>query len=242
MERRALINCLLIVLALSLTSGRASASQTPQKPSLEQLETKLKSQYAKIEKVVANPPSPADSPLLVQTPGQPPYNVREHARRIRLWQADLAESFQAAADTITEILKLNPPNREFWTERLETLQLYAQPVSRPEERTVYGRSEVQKPAQFLDVPFASVTDEASTAKAKGDVRLRLVLAADGTVKYVFPLKSLRYGLTETAMAAARQIKFEPAVRNGIPASVFVTLVYEFEKGAARKPYIPRSEF
>ena len=68
------------------------------------------------------------------------------------------------------------------------------------------------------------------------------MAADATVKYVFPIKSLRYGLTESAMTAATQIKFEPAVRNGQPASQFVTLVYEFKDGHTGKPYVPRTEF
>ena len=237
-----LASFLILLLALSSAGSRAAAVQSAQGASLDQLEQKLKSQYAAIEKVIANPPSPADSPSLIRTPGQPPFDVADYRRRLRLWQDDLAQSFKAAGDTVAEILKLSPPNRDFWAERLETFQLYSQPVSSPAERTVFGRSEVQKPAQFLDLPLAEVTDEARAAKAKGDVRLRLVLAADGTVKYVFPIKSMRYGLTESAMTAARQIKFQPAIRNGSPAAVFVTLVYEFEKGVARKPYIPRSEF
>jgi hypothetical protein len=44
------------------------------------------------------------------------------------------------------------------------------------------------------------------------------------------------------MNAVRQIKFEPAIRNGSPASVFMTLVYEFESSGSRKPYVPRGEF
>lgn len=239
---RVLLSSLILLLALASIGSRAHAVQDPQAPSLDQLEQKLQSQYATIEKIIANPPSPADSPALVRLPGQPPYDLQAHRRRIRLWQDDLAQSFKAAADTVAAILKLNPPNPDFWRERLETLQLYAQPVSSPEERTIFGRSEVQQPVKFVDTPLPAYTTKAQAAKAKGDVRLRLVLAADGTVKYVFPLKSLRYGLTESAMAAARQIKFEPAIRNGSPASQFLTLVYEFEKGQARKPYVPRTEF
>jgi hypothetical protein len=69
-----------------------------------------------------------------------------------------------------------------------------------------------------------------------------VLASDGTVKNVFPIKSLRHGLTESAMKAARQIRFDPAIKNGKPASEFMTFVYEFEKGLARAPYIPKTVF
>lgn len=198
--------------------------------SVEQLESKLKSQYATIERVFASPPNPRE----VSPSG--------YGRALREWQDDLAQSFGKAAETVAEIITLNPENREIWQERLETLRLYSQPVSSPDERTVFGSGEVQKSAQLLETPLASYTDEARTAKSHGDVRLRLVLASDGKVKYVFPIKSMGYGLTESAMAAARQIKFEPAVRNGKPASQFETLVYEFEKGQSRTPYIPKTVF
>jgi TonB family protein len=198
--------------------------------SLEQLEIKLKSQYRATEKLFAAPPD---------SRGLSPSTWH---RLLREWQDDLAQSFAKAATTVTEIIALNPPSREMWQERLDTLRLYSQPVSSPDERTVYGSGEVQKSARILETPLAVYTDEARAAKIHGDVRLRLVLASDGTVKNVFPIKSLSHGLTESAMKAARQIKFEPALRNGEPASQFETFVYEFEKGHSRPPYIPRTVF
>ena len=240
-----MLRLLTLVLLTLLASNDGDARQRndqSQNPTVEQLEEKLKTQYAKIEKVIASPPNPADSATLIRVPGQPPYDIADYKRRIREWQDDLAQSFKAAEDVVAEILKLNPPDPAFWRERLETLDLYAQPVSSPETRTVYGVREVEKSAQLLNLPLAAYTEEARADHARGDVRLRLVLAADGKVKYIFPLKSLRYGLTESAVAAAAQIKFEPALRKGQPASQFLTLVYEFEKGQARKPYVPRSEF
>ena len=236
----------LVILAVLIFSlhGRAHVRHAPgqtKEVTIDQLESKLKTQYAKIEKTIASPPNPADF-RTVALPGQPPYDVQAYKRGLREWQDDLAQSFQAAADTVTQIIRLAPTNPEYWRERLETLQLYAQPVSSPSERTVFGRSEVQQSARLIDTPQAAYPTEALAVKAHGDVRLRMVLAADGTVKNIFPIKSLPHGLTESAMAAAFQIKFEPAVRNNQPASQFVTLVYEFEKRQARKPYIPRTEF
>jgi len=216
---------LLVLLICALFYTNSVVAQS----SIDQLQAKLKTQYAKIEKVISSPPSHAQYPV-------------DYKRRLREWQDDLAQSFVAAAATIEEILKLNPPNADFWRERLETLQLYSQPVSSPEERKVFGSGEVQQSARILETPAAEFTGEAQAAKAKGEVRLRMVLGADGTVKYIFPIKSLGYGLTESAMNAARQIKFEPAIRNGAPASQFITFVYEFNKGKSRPPYIPRTEF
>jgi hypothetical protein len=41
------------------------------------------------------------------------------------------------------------------------------------------------------------------------------------------MQSLPYGLTEAAIAAARQIKFEPATLDGKPVSMFMQLEYNF---------------
>lgn len=221
----------LVFLLVVLASGpgpQASISQplAVQQNSIEQLEAKLKSQYKTIQTIIASPPS----------------SRGDRGRLVREWQDDMAQSFKRAATTIVEIISLNPPNRDMWQERLDTVRLYSQPVSSPDLRQVYGSGEVQKSVKILETPLAVYTDEARAAKTNGDVRLRLVFAADGTVKNVFPIKSLDHGLTESAMDAARRIKFEPAVRNGKPASQFATLVYEFEKSGPRKPYIPKTVF
>jgi hypothetical protein len=39
--------------------------------------------------------------------------------------------------------------------------------------------------------------------------------------------TLPFGLTERAIAAARQIKFVPAIKGGRPVSVFMQLEYNF---------------
>ena len=196
--------------------------------SLEELQKKLALQYEEIEKVIARPPSSVEY--------QSSYRLV-----LREWQDKLAASFNDAADTVDQILKTNPSDPEPWRERLETLRLYGQPISSPGNRSIYGDREVQKKARVLETPEAMYTNAAKVNRTRGTVRLRMVLAADGTVKHIFPIKSLDDGLTEAAVDAARQIKFEPAIRNGEPASQFVTFVYEF-KGQNAKPYIPFTVF
>jgi TonB family protein len=218
---------LLVLLFVGLAGfGLRVSTATPQ-TTLEWI-TLLKSQNAAIEKEIAAPPARADFPDT--------YRVV-----LRQWQDCLAGRFSAAATTVEEIIKVDPANAETWRELLETLRLYSQPISSPDQRTVFGDGEVQKRARVIDSPLAAYTDEARANKIRGEVRLRLVLASDGTVKNVFPIKSLGYGLTESAMEAARKIRFEPAVRKDQPASQFATFVSEFKKGKA-KPYIPRSVF
>jgi TonB family protein len=219
--------CLLALLLINFAFFGFRVTAASSQNSLEQLEARLKSQYAAIESEIAAPPAREfpDAYRLV----------------LRAWQDRLANRFAEAATTVGEILKLNPANSEFWRERLETLDLYSKPISSPEERTVFGDGEVQKRARIIDSPAAVYTDEARAGKTRGEVRLRMVLASDGTVRNVLPIKSLSHGLTESAMEAARQVKFQPAIRNGEPASQFVTLVYEFKKDKAT-PYIPRTVF
>jgi len=225
-----------LFLVVSIRPGVASLNSrhlfvAANQNSVQQLETRLKSQYGEIEKLFASPPRRSAA-----------LTSAHYQRLLREWQDDLAQSFVRAAATVEQILALNPPDREMWQERLETLRMYSAPVSSPAERTVFGSGEVQTSARVIETPLAEYTDEARKAKTHGDVRLRMVFAADGTVRNIFPIKALGHGLTDSAMKAARQIKFEPAIRNGQPASQFVTLVYEFEKGKPSQPYIPRTIF
>jgi TonB family protein len=219
------------MLMVALAAGTSLTARAVPQTSIDELKSKLDSQYSTIQKTIAAPPNPRQYPL-----------ASDYHRKLREWQDDLAQAFAAAASTVRAIIKLNPPDSDYWHERLETLELYSQPVSSPEERNVFGAGELQQSAHLLQMPAAEYTAEAQSAHAHGEVRLRLVLASDATVKDVFPIKSLPWGLTDAAMKAARQIKFEPAIRNGKPASQFITLVYEFRNGGARAPYVPRTIF
>ena len=191
------------------------------------LENKLSQQYGAIQRQFRNLP--------------PPSVAVSRRDALRQWQDELARLFSEAAVTVEEILKLSPPNADLWRERLETLRLYGQPTSSPKQRSIYGASEVDRKAKLVDTPVAVYTAEARQAKARDEVRLRLVLAGDGTIRNMFPIKSAGHALTESAVTAAQQIKFKPAVRDGRPVSQFMTLVYEFKKKDA-KPKIPRTVF
>lgn len=218
------------VWALLLMVGAAGVVYGRPQDSIDQLKAKLNSQYLKIEQTIRQPPSARQYPV-----------ASDYRRHLREWQDELAQAFAAAADTVKQILKLNPDS-DYWKDRLETLELYSQPISSPDERSVFGAGEMDQVARMVDAPAAAYTDEARAKKAHGDVRLRLVFAADGAVKDVFPTKSLPHGLTDAAMDAARRIKFDPAIRHGQPASQFVTLVYEFKNGEAAVPYVPKTIF
>ena len=222
---------LLIATTLVFTSLMGPLPATAQQLSFEQLEKQYQRQYDAILAVFANGPGRRVDPV-------------DPRLRVQQWQDELADSFTQAVHTVDEILKLNPADAEMWREQRATLALYATPVGPPVARTVFGATEVKSRAKLINAPAAVYPDEARQAGVDGEVRLRVVLAADGTVKHIFPMKSLKHGLTESAMSAARQITFKPAMRDDQPVSQFATLSYEFKKGkvTSRRPYFPAHEF
>lgn len=212
-----------------------------QQPAPAELQKKFHKQYAAIQKKFADGPEKGGYQVSRDEEGLRKME-RDRRERAGKWQDELAARFAAAAATAEEIVKLNPADVAKWKEHRDTLLLYSQPISAPDTRTVFGRREVQQPARLFKQPLAEYPDEARNANTKDDVRLRLVLAADGTVKYIFPTKAAKHGLTEAAIEAARHIEFEPAIRNSRRASQFISLVYPFEYGRSLPPYVPTTEF
>jgi TonB family protein len=73
------------------------------------------------------------------------------------------------------------------------------------------------------------TDEARRRNLQGTVELEIVVREDGSVGDVRVTKSpdRTYGLDDAAVAAARQWRFKPGLRNGVPVATTVGLVLEF---------------
>ena len=62
---------------------------------------------------------------------------------------------------------------------------------------------------------------------RGQVLLRVLLAETGQVTRVSVVRGLPFGLTERAMAAARQIQFEPAELDGKKVAYPLMVIYNF---------------
>ncbi|MEP7037870.1 MAG: energy transducer TonB, partial [Acidobacteriota bacterium] len=86
---------------------------------------------------------------------------------------------------------------------------------------------VTEKIKFISKPKASYTDQARTNQVQGTVRLRVTFSASGQIGSIAPVSGLPYGLTEQAIAAARQIRFEPAKRNGVPIPTTAVVEYNF---------------
>ena len=88
-------------------------------------------------------------------------------------------------------------------------------------------AKVTSPLRIISKPRATYTDAARTNAVTGSVLLKVTLLASGQVGSITPVKRLPHGLTEQAIAAARQIRFEPKKVNGVPVSSIITLDYGF---------------
>ena len=87
--------------------------------------------------------------------------------------------------------------------------------------------EVEQRARLLSKPEPQYTEEARRNQISGTVMLRVIFSSGGEVVQIRALRTLPFGLTERAIAAARQIKFVPAVKGGRPVSVHMQLEYNF---------------
>jgi TonB family protein len=92
---------------------------------------------------------------------------------------------------------------------------------------VYPAPQVSERARVLAKPEPQYTEEARRNAVTGSVVLRVVFSRTGEVTNIRALASLPYGLTEKAIAAARQIRFRPATKDGRPVNVFMQLEYNF---------------
>jgi TonB family protein len=97
----------------------------------------------------------------------------------------------------------------------------------PDYTRPFRQNQVTKKAAILSKPDPVYTEEARKNQVSGVVHLRAVLNSNGTVTNISVVKGLPNGLTERAIAAARQIKFRPAEKDGRVVSQYVIIEYNF---------------
>ncbi|CAN5701441.1 hypothetical protein BH20ACI3_BH20ACI3_28380 [soil metagenome] len=92
---------------------------------------------------------------------------------------------------------------------------------------VFVGKDVNSKARVLSKPEPQYTEEARKNQITGTVVLRAVFTSGGQVTNIRSVSGLPFGLTERAIAAARQIKFSPATKDGRPVSMYIQLEYNF---------------
>ena len=94
-----------------------------------------------------------------------------------------------------------------------------------------GPPPVSKPVtvalNIISKPRATYTDDARQNNIQGSVRLRVTFLASGQIGAISAISTLPHGLTEQAIAAARNIRFEPMKVNGVPKATVKQIEYTF---------------
>lgn len=145
----------------------------------------------------------------------------ERARRTRTYEA--ARTYFAA------YAQLQSKDVPFLRDQAKALLFYyALFEAPPDAHAIYASGDKTiKRATVSYNPEPMFSQEAREHHMTGEVTLRMVFAADGTVQHIFVLKSLPRGLTSRAVEAARQVRFIPAMKDGQPVAQFATIVYNF---------------
>lgn len=84
------------------------------------------------------------------------------------------------------------------------------------------------PAEILSKPTPAYTEEARKMRVEGEVLLEVVLEATGHVRVLRVVRGLGHGLDESAVRAAQQISFKPALRDGQPSDSTAVLHIIFQ--------------
>src|SRR6185503_12954825 len=92
---------------------------------------------------------------------------------------------------------------------------------------IFTGKDVTTKARLISKPEPQYTEEARKNQITGTVVLKCVFSSSGQVTNIKTVSGLPNGLTERAIAAARQIKFVPATKDGHQVSMWMQLEYNF---------------
>lgn len=142
-----------------------------------------------------------------------------------------AARYGTAADSIGKyiVLTSGSPDAAFWRDQQESLNFFARYYTEKEKnKTPTG----QKDPNATDVKIlkkrrANYTDGARQAGVSGIVRVLAAFSETGKISHVILLNTLGHGLDEQAIKAAKDIKFQPATKNGAPVTDVKVIEYSF---------------
>jgi TonB family protein len=140
--------------------------------------------------------------------------------------------YSEAAASLEKFLAISPDNEDAdtWRGQLKEMQESAgqSTATKPTaDTTPFSAKMVTQKARVLSKPEPQYTETARRAGVEGTIVLRAVFSSDGEVKHIVVTKALGNGLTTNAIRAGRQIKFQPAIKDDRPVSMYVQLEYNF---------------
>ena len=92
---------------------------------------------------------------------------------------------------------------------------------------IFSGKEVTAKVRILEKPEPTYTESARKFGVTGTIVIRCVFAKNGEVTNLRIMSKLPHGLTQRAIDAARAIRFTPAMKDGLPVSMWMELQYNF---------------
>lgn len=138
--------------------------------------------------------------------------------------------------TITSVFAIALPFKQIQTGN-QTNQTETKDTQQDKKRTRKKRadgqaSQIQEqngvtPPRVIAKQQPRYTEQARKNGTSGTIRLQVAFLSSGEIGDVVPLNTLPDGLTESAVEAAKSIKFKPATKNGKPLTVTKIIEYSF---------------
>jgi TonB family protein len=100
-------------------------------------------------------------------------------------------------------------------------------VDEADSNRIFSGRDVTQKARVLEKNEPTYTESARKFGIQGTVVLRAVFSKDGEVANIQVVRKLPHGLTQRSIAAARAIRFTPAMKDGQPVSMWMELQYNF---------------
>ena len=84
-----------------------------------------------------------------------------------------------------------------------------------------------KPLNILEKPVPELPYDHLSLTISGTVQLNVQFYSWGEIGQIVPVSNLPPSLTQNAIDAAKKIKFEPEIRDGVPTTVFKVIDYPY---------------
>lgn len=124
-------------------------------------------------------------------------------------------------------LAMSSQNADVSTIPASSVPLSEQIANQSIAEKIYKHHQVTRKALMVVRPEPQYTEEARKNQVSGTVAIRAILSSSGKVTYIEIYMGLPHGLTESAVAAVRQMKFLPATKDGKFVSQQIHTEYNF---------------
>ena len=125
------------------------------------------------------------------------------------------------------IVRPNPPEVTLTAVSKADPTVKASVIIRLVKRTSFYVPGVVTPPRLLNAPEPEYTEQARGSNSQGTCTVELIVEEDGLPSHIRLLKSIGTGLDEEAIAAVQKWKFEPALKDGHPVQVKLTVEVHF---------------